>query len=449
MSIPATGMARHPAVLACALLTLELVAGIQSYLLSTIVPVVAAELDARHLYGVITASAQVAMFVTMPWGPALLARFRADRVLLVLTGATVAGAALAAVAPTVAVFVAGRAVTGLATGAMATVSLSAIVTVLPSTWRRVVLAGYNAVWVAASLVGPVYAGAVAHAVGWRWAMVLYLPLLLAARWVAAGQLRRRLGEQDQRLPVLGALAVAAGVALVGLLGDGRWWALPLGVAGAVLALAAVRGLLPAGSLRAARGRPAAVATLGLITAAHLGIWSVVAILVQDRLGGTAGQAAVALACGGMAWAVAGLAVARWLATAAHYPRRMTGALALMLLGLAGLAAAVLDPGGRGVPVAMVAWTLMGLGMGSSYLDTLNRVVDPPVEQDGVEPTVAAGAAVLVESAGGALLGTAAAAAFSLALRADHPAPVMIAVFAAAGGLVLLAGVTSRRTAVAG
>jgi hypothetical protein len=420
------------------------VAGIQSYLLATIVPVVAAELDGRHLYGVITASAQVAMFVTMPWGPVLLSRFRADRVLLVLTAVTVAGSVLAALAPTILLFVAGRAVTGLATGAMATVSLSAIVTVLPATWRRVVLAGYNAVWVAASLVGPVYAGAVADSVGWRWALVLYLPLLLAARWVAAGQLRRRLGSGADRLPVWGALAVAAGVALVGLLGDGRWWALAAGLAGAVLALAALRGLLPAGSLRAARGRPAAVATLGLITAAHLGMWSVVAILVQDRLGGSPGQAAVALAGGGMGWAVAGLVVARWPATAPGYPRRMNLGLSLMLLGLIGLAVAVTDPGGRGVPLVTVAWTVMGLGMGTSYLDTLNRVVDPPVEQDGVDPTHAAGAAVLVESAGGALVGAAAAAAFSLALDGPWPVPVMTGVFVGAGLLVVLAGTTSRR-----
>src|SRR5690349_18280083 len=154
----------------------------------TVVPIVGADLDAHEYYGVVTGTAQVAMFLTMPLGPWLLQRFRVERLLLDLTWLSVGGGVVSAVAPSVGVFVLGRAASGLASGALATVSLSAIVTAMPPAWRRAVLAGYNVIWVVASLVGPLYAGWVTSHVSWRWALVLYLPLLVVARAVIARQL---------------------------------------------------------------------------------------------------------------------------------------------------------------------------------------------------------------------------------------------------------------------
>ena len=70
----ATVRAPRYGVLAGALLALELLAGMQTFLLATVVPLVAADLDAHQFYGVITGAAQVATFVTMPLGPWLLRR---------------------------------------------------------------------------------------------------------------------------------------------------------------------------------------------------------------------------------------------------------------------------------------------------------------------------------------------------------------------------------------
>ena len=39
------------------------------------------------------------------------------------------------------------------------------------------------------LAGPVYASGVSASWGWRWALVAYLPLLIAARAVMAGRIR--------------------------------------------------------------------------------------------------------------------------------------------------------------------------------------------------------------------------------------------------------------------
>ena len=56
-------------LLAVALLTVELVAGMQAYLLNTVMPIIGTDFDAKDFYGVIVGSAQIAMFLTMPLGP--------------------------------------------------------------------------------------------------------------------------------------------------------------------------------------------------------------------------------------------------------------------------------------------------------------------------------------------------------------------------------------------
>lgn len=448
---PAATAGRTPryGVLAAALLALELLAGMQTYLLATVVPLVAADLHAHQYYGVITGAAQVAMFVTMPLGPWLLRRVPVDRLLLLLTAAVIAGGVVSAVAPDVTVFVAGRVLTGLASGALAAVSLGALVSVLPAAWRRMVLAGYNLMWVATSLVGPLYAGWVATALGWRWALVLYLPLLLVARAVVARQLRGTMGGgAEEPLPLVWALALAAGVAALSLVGVR---ALPLGAVvlvgagGAVVALVAAARLLPAGVLVARRGRPAPLATMGLVTGAFFGAEAIVAIVVHDVLGGDTRAVAVVLGVSTLAWALVGLWTARRPASAPRaYARRSALGAALLVAGLVAMAVA---PSTGGVPLLGAGWAVAGIGIGLVYLDSLNQAVEVPQEADGVAPARAAAAVLLAEAVATAITSTVAAAVLGRAVDGGAPVPVAAAAFA--GCAVLAAGIalTARRVAL--
>lgn len=449
MSLPAaSSRGVRYGVLAVALLSLELLAGMQTFLLATVVPLIAADLDAHQFYGVITGAALVATFVTMPWGPWLLRRQPVDRLLLWLTGLAIVGGVVSALAPGVMVFVVGRAFSGLAAGALATVSLAAVVEVLPAAWRRLVLAGYNLTWVATSLVGPLYAGWVAATLGWRWALVLYLPLLLVARWVVAGQLRGTIGGGvDEPLPLAWALAMATGVALLSLPGlralpDGV--AVAVGAAGAALALVAAARLLPAGVFRARRGRPAPVATMGLVTGAFFGAEAIVSIVVHDVLGGDARAVAVVLGVGTLGWALLGLYAARRPAPApGAYAARSTLGAGLMAAGLTAMAVA---PSTGGVPLLGAGWAVTGIGMGLVYLDTLNHVVDVPVEADGVAPARAAAAVVLAEAVATAVTSTLAAAVLGRAVAGGGAAPVSSVVFVGCASLAVGVAVTARRAA---
>jgi MFS family permease len=398
-------------ILAAALLLVEFIAGMQTYLLRTVLPIIGSDLNAHQYYGVITGINQVTMFLTMPLGPYLLHRFRVDRLLLHMTWFSLAGGIVSATAPSVGVLVLGRAITGLASGALATVSLAAIVTALPAAWRRAVLAGYNVMWVVSSLLGPLYAGWVASVLSWRWAFVLYLPLLVIARTAIARQLRGSMqAGRRARLTLGSAFVLASGVALlsiVGLQGLHAGVAVVVGAAGTALALLAARRLLPAGTLSLRAGRPAAVATMGLLTGAYFGAAGIIAIVVHDLLDGTTGDETIVLAGGGLGWAVAGLAASRWPAQAARaYIRRSALGAGLLAVGLLATGAALLADGTASrVEVVLVGWTVAGLGMGLMYLDTLNHIVEVPPEVDGVSAAQAAAGAILVEAVATAVMAT--------------------------------------------
>ncbi|MDO4242686.1 MAG: MFS transporter [Actinomyces sp.] len=395
--------------LALAMLVIELLAGMQIYINQTVLPLLASDLGARQHYGLITAAAMVPTFLTMPLGGSMLVRWRADRLMSALTAVLVAGAGLGALAPNVGLYVLGEILRGLAAGALATVTMGVMVVALPESWRRLLLATGSAMWVVSSLLGPVYAAGVAQAWSWRWALVGYVPLLVVARGVMARQVRSlRVPDDDRRPPVLPALAMAGGVAVIGAVPAASVWFWPVGAAGAVAVVWACARVFPVGVLRLAPGRPAALATLGWLCAAYFALDYLVSPAGHDVLG--LGPAAIgwALTMAGVCWSV----VAMWCGA---HPAREAGAYRLRTaLGGAGLTV-----GGAVVALALgsaVPWwglhvgcALAGLGMGATHQDTVIRCLTAPSElgapDDGIPATQAATAVTIAGGAGGATLGT--------------------------------------------
>ncbi|TWJ14737.1 MFS transporter [Stackebrandtia albiflava] len=432
-------------MLALALLGVEALAGVQSAIVAVTTPLMAAELHGQRLYGVVTAAPQVAMFLTMPLGTYLLGRFPAGRLLGWFTAVTVAGAVTSAVAAHVAVFIGGRFVTGLAAGALATVSMGALVTALPRAWRQLVLAGFSAMWLVTSIVGPVYAAWVSEALGWRWALVLYLPLLLLARWGVARRLPAEPPDARRRWDVHSGLLLAVGVGLLSTMATAPGGVVAAGCAVAgllVTGLAAVR-LLPAGTARLRRGRPSAVALLFLLSTVYFGAQSITAIVGHDVLRFDAGRIGVLLGVGSLGWAVAGLVTGRFPARSRRvFLTRTWLSAALLCAGLSLTAAATagLVPSGLGWYAA--GWAAAGVGMGTAYLDAINQIVEP--REDGVTPVGAAGAAVIGEAVATAVAGTVSAGAVA-ALVTQGAAQTVVAVplWAAAAVALLLPPVAAR------
>src|SRR4051794_30735103 len=204
-----------PVVLAVSLLAVEFLAGMQRYLSQTVLPLMAADLHGTHLYGPLDAAAQAPSFLMIPAGAWLLSRFRIASLMMWFTALTVCGAVLCAVAPSMGVFIAGTGIRAVAAGALATVGMGAISRGLPTRFRQLVLAGMSGVWLLSSVLGPVYAVAASSLLGWRWAMVLYLPVLVLARAMVARSVPERTGPvARERAPWAWATALAVGAAVL-------------------------------------------------------------------------------------------------------------------------------------------------------------------------------------------------------------------------------------------
>ncbi len=409
-------------ILALALLTIEAIAGMQASVTATVTPLMAADFDAQRFYGFVEGAPLAATFLTMPLGSRLLGRLPAGRLLGIFTVVTVIGGVISALAPDVAVFATGRVVSGLAAGALATVSMSALITAMPRQWRQMVLAGYSAMWVITSLIGPAYAAWISGTVGWRWSLVAYLPILVLARLVVAHQLPRHpVGRPDDSFGFRGAVVLAAAVAvttLTALLPTP--WSVLIALVALIVGVLAAAPMLPAGVLRAQPGRPAAIAVLGLLTGAYFGASAVVTILAHDLLHFTVGQIGVLLLAGGLGWAVTGVFTARWPATGPTYRRRGLLGITLLVVGLITMWSAVAIH--ASIPGLYIAgWTVTGVGMGLIYLDTINTIVEDPPTPDGISPVAAGSATVVVEQSATALAGTAVATAVA-ALITSHAAP---------------------------
>jgi len=402
-------------VLASSLIFVELLGGVQRYLSQTVLPLVATELDGADLYGPLDAAAQAPMFLMMPVGAWLLSRYRVGPLLAGFTAVTVVGAATCAAAQQMEVFIAGTAVRAFAAGALATISMGVISRGLPPRYRQLVLAGMSGIWVVSSVLGPVYAVSVSELLGWRWAMLLYLPLLIAARGLIARYMPERTAQVPQeRAPWAWSIVLATGSAVIALpLGV---WSVAAVVAGALLMLRASAAVLPDGTFRALSGRRAALSALTVTAAVYFGSTIVLSVVAFDGFGLPASRFGYVIAAPGVAWAVSALWTGSRPATRDDVFRRrmllagtaMTAGVVVLLLATSPPAAVPAMPPVPSVFVGLlVGGALTGLGMGTLYPDLLGRCLARPEVDDGISEDRMAAAVNVAESVGLAIATTAA------------------------------------------
>jgi len=236
-------------------------------------------------------------------------------------------------------------------------------------------------WILPAFVGPPGTLALEHAVGWRWALLAPVPIVLAGRFLVAGAARTAPAEPAQR-PVGRTLLIPAGVAV--LLSTRS----PLLVlVGAAVALVGVARLMPAGTARLRSGAPAALAAMTLFGTGWFGADGLVTVLFTDGYGTSVGRAAIALSAAPLAWAVTSLAVRRKVPPAVG-------------LGLAAAGVAVVGSSSS-YGLGLVAWTVAGAGVGLMYPGLYLRCTPAG------GPAAALATAVITAEGFGALLGSAA------------------------------------------
>ena len=417
----------------------------------TIAPRIPAELGGFERYGWLFSSNLLAALVGTVWGGVQADRHGPSRAFLVGLGAVTAGSALAAVAPSIDVVIAGRVLQGLGSGAVVTCIYVAVSVAYPDAARARVLALLSSAWVLPALVGPAAAGLVAELASWRWVFaalvpltavvaVLTVPSFLALGKDAAGdadEARSADGAREDRR-VLVALALALGV------GAGLWAASAEVAAGlrwlvAALALSvavpSLMRLTPAGTLRLAPGLASVIAARGTLFAGFIGVEVYLALMLSELLGLSSVVTGLVIATGALVWTTGSWTQARlerlrgvegargWRHTlGTRRDLRVRIGVAVLGAGVVTQVVAVAvatggtatvtpsTPVGLALAVALVGWALAGVGIGFAHASSTVLAFER-AERESVQPgAVSAGlqladgvAAALVTGVAGALL----------------------------------------------
>ncbi|MFE2018661.1 MFS transporter [Streptomyces sp. NPDC059499] len=456
-------LGRTHRALSIGIVSVVLLIAFEATAVGTAMPVAARELHGIPLY----AFAFSAYFTTSLFAMVLSGQW-ADRrgplaPLATGIGAFGAGLLLSGTAGSMMMFILGRAVQGVGGGLVIVALYVVIGRAYPERIRPAIMAAFSAAWIVPSVVGPLASGSVTEHLGWRWVFVgipvlIVLPLglaLPAIRRMAAGPTDAAAGAEpfDGRRIRL-ALGISLGAGLLQFAGQElRWLSLVPAVTGAALLVPAVRGLLPRGTMRAARGLPAVILLRGVSAGSFIAAESFVPLMLVTQRGMSPTMAGLSLAAGGLTWALGSYVLARPRLEARRESLMVVG-MVLVALAIAAAPTVLIES----VPVwiVAVAWAVgcFGMGMVIASTSVLLLKLSAPQEaggnsaalqiSDGLSNVLLlAGGGAAFAALGGGAVGAAAHGAVGSGTAGSHPG-AFAAVFLPMAGVALVGAWVATR-----
>jgi MFS family permease len=362
-----------------------------------------------------------------------------------------AGLIVAGLAPNWPVLLLGRGLQGFGGGSLGAVAYLAVARGYPEALRPRLLALVSSAWVIPALLGPAVAGQVAEHSSWRLVFLGILPLVAGGAAMLVSALARlpaaapEARAQD-RGRLLTAVRLAVGVGLMLWATDWSSFALGLVLAalGAVLAVPALRSLLPAGTFSASPGLPAAVAIRGLLAFGFFGSEALIPLGLATVRELPPSAVGLALTAGALLW-VAGAWLqdrdeARTGGSGEQRALRVRAGLGLILVGIAGVAAVILS---ESLPILLgvAAWGVAGLGMGLAYPGSTLVALGAPSAAGGL----AAASLQVAETVGFAAGAGAGGALIALAAHLERGLPAGLGwAFVLMAGAIVLAFASAIR-----
>lgn len=351
----------------CALIVFS---AFEALAVTTVMPTVSAALDGASLYALAFAGPLAAGVVGM-----VIAGNWSDRngprgSLYASVALFVAGLAVVGTAHGMTVFLAGRLIEGLGSGALTVALYVVVARAYPASLHSQIFAAFAASWVVPSLVGPVIAGLVAQTLGWRWVFLGVIGLVALALALVIPALAGLRGSGDNRaVPwnharIGWSLLAAVAVLAVNLLADAKGLVLWAGPAVAiVVALLALRPLLPRRTLTSDVGLPSVIFSRGLVAGAFFGADVYLPYLLTVQYGFPPLAAGLSVTVSGITWAGGSWLQSHMGVRLTHVRSVQFGALCLsMAIAAAGATAILALPPG----VAIAGWAVAGFGMGLMY-----------------------------------------------------------------------------------
>jgi MFS family permease len=409
-------------------ITLLFLGAFETLAVTTIMPTVSRELDGQALYSLAFAATLAASVIGMVVAGGWSDRRGPSGPLVFAMVVFVVGLVLSGTADNMYVFIVGRFLQGLGSGATIVALYVVVARIYPPVLHPSMFGAFAAAWVVPSLIGPPVAGAVAETVGWHWVFLgvgvlalvaggAIVPALLQLRSVSVAAVA------GSNWAVLWAVVVAAGVLAIGLGGENAGaFAWPIVAASFVIVVLAVRPLLPRGTLWVKRGLPSTVLLRGAVAAPFFATEVYLPYLLHEQYGLPAWLAGLILTVGALSWAAGSTLQGRLGSRISNSTTVRVGAT-VVFVGIAAqllTAVFVLSP-----IVAAAGWLVAGGGMGLLFprLSTLVLSLSDDTDQgfnsaamtiaDSSSSAVAIAFAGLVFTAFGAATGGGFVAALAL------------------------------------
>jgi MFS family permease len=345
------------------LLLLEALVAVEALVVATIMPDIRRDLGMVQLYGLVFTTASLATIAAIPVAGRAVDRLGARRVLVPVLVLFATGLIVAAAAPSMPVLLVGQFLAGSGGGGLYAMSLGTVAKTYPDRLRPRVLALLATMWILPGLVGPALGAALASTIGWRWAFLAPLPVLLAGYLLISPALDLVPHEERAqvtvpiRWPVL--LMIGAGLVFISLT-IVRPWALSMLAVGFAIGVPALRRIVPPGTFQAVRGVPAAALAAFLLSFGFLAVDAFLTLMLTDIRGQSLTRASIAVTGATVSWALGSL----WQSGRAErtpLPRLVVAGTLMVIVGSAAVASAL----SLEVPllVAYLGWALVGAGMG--------------------------------------------------------------------------------------
>lgn len=338
---------------------------------TTIMPAISRDLDGQSLYSVAFSSTLAASVIGMVLAGRWSDRTGPARPLIVAMAVFTVGLLVAGAAGTMGIFIVGRFLQGLGSGALI-VSLYVVVARLyPSVLHPKIFGLFASAWVLPSLIGPPLAGVVAEQVSWHWVFFGVVVLVAGAAGAILPAIRLLLsqpvaatGQTSSRGAVVWSLVVALAIMGISLGGEREGvFAWPLALGAFAIAIVALRPLLPTGALVFRRGLPATIMLRGLFAGAFFSTEVYLPYLLNERYGLPAWLAGLILTVGAVSWA-AGSALQGRLRE--HIPHERVVVVGAVMLSVGIATQFFTAQFSLSVGIAAAGWLVAGGGMGIAF-----------------------------------------------------------------------------------
>ena len=346
-------------------LLVEFLVAVQALVVTAIMPAVERDLGGLAYYGLAFSGFSIAALVAAPTAGRATDRRGPALPFLLFGAAFIAGTILSGLAPSMPLLALTRVLQGYGAGGWYTVSLVAIARSYPESGRARMLALLAGAWIIPGLLGPSYGAIMATTLGWRWAFVSVVPLIVLATLLALPALGAlpRTEDSAQHLGLRWPLQLAIGVfILVAGLSLLSWLTIPALIAGVWVTWRSLDRILPAGSLRVDPGLPAAVVTVALLIFAFIVGDYFIPLLLTGVRGRSLPEAGIVITLGTVSWSLGNWWQARVIGSWRRVDLGRLGT-ALLLLALFGVSATLIS---APLILAYSAWFLAGIGMGIAY-----------------------------------------------------------------------------------